>query len=331
MSGMSVKEKKGEAAGGKVRVRIIISAAVAAVVIAGIVGVAIYQDRVAPFHTPVLVVDGRSITMRYLLKRVCLSGREPLSMFQTLASEEIIKQVAPKPPYSIQISEKDVDDWLMQMARGESEGISGSEFKEWYRQRLNESQLTDLEFRDLARTNLLTRRLEEYLAQRVPTVAEQVHLHAIPFNSPDDARRAKERLDAGADFGTLARELSSDEELKKSGGDLGWFPRGALDPALAQAAFGELQIGKASDPIYLDGNSFAIVMVSERAAARAIEESALQWLKALVLEEWLDRELPSHKVELRGFRKDSYDSETDAWVRWQLQKMQKPAARSEPQ
>ncbi len=317
-----MKPKKRQDAESKARARTIILAAAVVVIIGAIAGVAIYQDRRAPFRTTVLVVDSTSIKMGYFLKRVYLSGREPLALLQTLTNEAIIKQVAPKPPYNITIDEQDIDEFLREIARGESDTITESDFKEWYRQQLNESRISGPEFRDQTGTNLLTLRLTEYLADRVPTVAEQVHLHMIPGERIDDAKKVKERLDAGEDFGKLAREMSSEEQLKQTGGDIGWFPRGALIPSLSRAVFDELGVGEVSEPLYLNEQTFAIVMVSERVAAREIDEASLQRVKAGALAEWLKNEQQYHKVQFHGFN-NGYDSETNAWVTWQLQRMKR--------
>ena len=320
--GQTVKTKKVGAAESKAKFRTIILAVIAVLIIGGIAGVAIYIDRVAPFRTTVLVVGDRSINMRYFLKRVRISGREPMALFQTLIREEIIKQVAPNPPYNIDISEEETDQFLKGIARGESDTISENDFKEWYRQQLNETRLSKAEFRDLARTNLLTLRLTEYLTEKVPTVAEQIHLHMIPVQEFEVVNKIKERLDAGADFATLAREVSSDPKLKERGGDFGWFPRGALSPEIARAAFDELDVNEASEPLYLDDRTFVVIMISEKTAAREIDDEPLQMIKVRALDEWLKEENQYHKVEFHGF-KNGYDSETDAWVQWQLQRMKR--------
>lgn len=317
-----MKTKKPEVAESKARFRTIILAVAVAVIIGVIAGIAIYQNRLAPFRTTVLVVGDTSISMGYFLKRIHMFGGKPMAMLQILTREEIIKQVAPKPPYSINISEEDIDEFLKGIARGESDTITEKEFKEWYRQRLNESRLSESEFRELMRTNLLSQRLHGYLAERVPTVAEQVHLHMIPVKDLSVAEMIKGRLDAGEEFAELAREVLSDEKLTENGGDFGWFPRGALAPEIAQAAFDDLDIGEASEPINLGGQNFVVVMVSERVAAREIDEDSMQSIKSKALAEWLKEEQQYHKVEFHGFN-NGYDSETDAWVQWQLQRMRK--------
>jgi parvulin-like peptidyl-prolyl isomerase len=296
-----------------------IAAAVAAVVAAA-AGIGIYLDQVAPFRATVLVVGDRSVTMRYFLKRVSMSGQAPLDVLQALVSELIIRDLAPEPPYNIEVTDQDVDRFLRDLARGGSETIKESDFKEWYRQKLNETRLSDAEFRDLARTNVMTVRLTDYLARRVPTVAEQVHLRMIPLRDPADAARIKARLQSGESFGALARELSSDPKLRDNGGDIGWFPRGALPPQLAKAAFDDLKVGEASDPLGL-GDQTVVIFVAEK-ATRQVEGDSLEKLKASALSDWVRSEYQYEKVEFHGFH-GGYDSETDAWVKWQLQRMKR--------
>ncbi len=296
-----------------------IAAAVAAVVAAA-AGIGIYLDQVAPFRTTVLVVGDRSVAMRYFLKRVSMSGREPLEVLQALVSELIIRQVAPAPPYNIEVTDQDVDRFLRDLARGSSDRITDSDFKEWFRQKLNETRLSDAEFRDLAKTNVMTLRMTEYLSRRVPTVGEQVHLYMIPVKEPADANRVKERLRSGETFQALARELASDPKLRENGGDVGWFPRGALTPELAKAAFDDLKPGEASDPLAL-GDQTVVIFVAER-ASRQIESDSLEKLKASALNDWVRGEYQYEKVEFHGFH-GGYDSETDAWVKWQVQRSKK--------
>ena len=98
-------------------------------------------------------------------------------------------------------------------------------------------------------------------------------------------------------------------------------PRRSL-PSLTRAAFDELGVGEVSEPLYINEQTFAIVMVSERVAAREIDEASLQRVKAKALDEWLKKEQQYHKVEFHGFN-NGYDTETDAWVTWQLQRMKR--------
>jgi hypothetical protein len=304
---------------------LLIGGAVTAVV-AAVAGVAVYVDRIAPFRTTVVSVDKSAVSMRTFLMRTHISGQDPMAMLQVIANEEIVKAVAPAPPYSIQVTEQDIDVFLRDVARGNNESIADRDFREWYRQQLNESGMSDREFRDLIRTNLLMMRLKEYLADRVPTVAEQVHLHMIPFQGLAAAQEAKELLDAGEDFARVARSSSSDELAKASGGDLGWQARAGLVPQIARMAFDELAVGQVSEPYYVDEDTFALIMVSERADARELDEAARRRIQDRVLDAWLDEEQKRHQVAFHGIS-GPYSSETDAWIRWQLQRMERQETR----
>ena len=67
---------------------------------------------------------------------------------------------------------------------------------------------------------------------------EQVQARHILLKDEAAARSAKKRLDDGADFEALAKELSEDRASKVKGGDLGWFGRGRMAPEFEEAAFG---------------------------------------------------------------------------------------------
>jgi parvulin-like peptidyl-prolyl isomerase len=296
-------------------------AAIMTVVVVLVAGVAIYLDQVAPFRTAVVTVDDSAVTMRTFLRRAFISGQDPLVLLQVIANEEIVKLVAPAPPYNVRVDEEDIDEFLRSVARGDSAEITESEFKEWYRQQINESRMPDREFRDLVRTNLLMRRFREHLADRVPTVAQQVHLHMIPIDGLAAAQAARERLDGGEDFASIAREVSADESIRLTGGDLGWQARAGLVPQIARIAFDELVVGQISEPFYIDEEIFSLIMVSERADARELDPAARQRIQDRVLDEWLIEEQQYHEVEYHGFS-GGYGAETDAWIKWQLQKMQ---------
>ena len=302
----------------KIRRAILLAVAVF-LIIGAISGFAIYRSRVAPFKTTVLEVDGVSIKMGYFLKRVAMSGQPSLITLQAITKEEIIKQAVTKPPYEITVTEQELDQFAREIARGKNQTIEEGEFNEWYRQQLNESRLSDAEFRDLLKTRLLSFRMSRYLGDRVPTIAEQVFVHMFPLKDYATGKEVKQKLDAGEDFAALAREYSVDSKLKESGGVVGWIPRGVLAPGFDNVAF-ELEIGQSSEPMYIDKQTVVVIQISDKAAAREIDEELLKIIKSKALDKWLKKEKQYHKVKYRGF-KNGYDTETDAWVQWQLQRM----------
>ena len=56
--------------------------------------------------------------------------------------------------------------------------------------------------------------------------------------------------------------------------------------------------------------------------ARNLEEETRRVLQDRALDDWLQVERKNHKIEFHGFS-GAYDSETDAWVKWQLARMKR--------
>jgi parvulin-like peptidyl-prolyl isomerase len=291
------------------------------VIVANVAGFFVYRDWIAPFNTIVLEVNGKSIKMRYFLKRVAMSGEPATVMLQILTREQMIKQAAAAPPFNITITAEDIDRFARELAGGEKSTIEEGEFREWYRQQLNETRLSDAEYRDFLRTRLLSVKMREYFSQRISTVAEQVFVNMIPVADLSDAETVKQKYEAGEDFEALASEYSVQPGLGEIGGKIGWFPQGVLEPRLDGLAFG-LEIGHISDPIPLDEQHLIIMMISDKSAARELDEQSLAVLKSKVLEEWVTDAHKDFEIQFHGFN-NGYDSETDAWVQWQLMRMQR--------
>ncbi len=104
---------------------------------------------------------------------------------------------------------------------------------------------------DLIYNNLLRDAITDYLSESVPHTQEQVWARHILVADEAAAEAVLARLEAGADFAGLVRELSEDEGTVPTGGDLGWFNFEAMVDPFAQAAF-ELEIGEISEPVQSD-------------------------------------------------------------------------------
>jgi len=311
------------------RRRIAIIAAVVVVAVLGLaIGLGYYFIYVVPFQYTIIKVNDKEINIGYFVRRLTGGGAEDIfALVETITHEELIRQGAPR--YGIEVTDEELDEGLRMAARGENAAISEPEFRTWYRAQLNESGLSDSEYRELTRTYMMGGQLSQFLAERTSTVAEQVHLNYILLPSYEEAQAAEMRLEEGEDFGELAGELSLDEESGELGGNMGWWPLDALGITYEtyyvtppEMVFG-LATGEPSGPIMMgdEVQMFAIFMVSERAAAMEIGEDKLQIVKERQLEKWLVSESATQDVTFHG-RNNGFDSETHAWIQWQLARRQ---------
>jgi peptidyl-prolyl cis-trans isomerase D len=82
---------------------------------------------------------------------------------------------------------------------------------------------------------------------------------------------AKKRIEAGEDFAAVAKEVSDDPGSKDSGGDLGFFKRGAMVGPFEEAAF-SLEAGKLSDAVETPFG-IHLIRVEEKQAASELPYS----------------------------------------------------------
>ena len=122
------------------------------------------------------------------------------------------------------------------------------------------------------------RHLDRFDIQEKVRVAH-IFFH-VPANADDEARattleKAKEVLNkaqSGEDFAALAKQYSEDPESAQTGGELGQFGRGSLNPNLERAAFA-LKNGEISNLVQTTvGYHILKVLDHTQAALRPLEE-----------------------------------------------------------
>jgi parvulin-like peptidyl-prolyl isomerase len=177
--------------------------------------------------------------------------------------------------------------------------MTEGEFLERYKAMLDtlrkEVGLSEADYRRTIEADLLSSKLQDLFASRVPTTEEQVHARHILVETEEEAQTVLARLEAGEDFVSLAKELSTDESTREDGGDLGWLPRGVMVPEFEEAAFA-LQPGETGD-IVQTSFGYHIILVEERDPDRELEPSFLERRRALALSEWLEEQRQSEAVE----------------------------------
>ena len=293
-----------------------------------IFGISYYPTYIAPLRLTVVTVDDVSIRMDYFLKRCRASGSDPMAMLTNLAQEEIIKKEAPI--YGIEASSEQIDQALRTIAGGATGNITESEFKEWYRQRLNETGLSNSEYREITATSILGSSLFLYVAERTSTAVEQVHLHTILLDTEEEAYDVLARLEAGENFADLAMELSMDAISRENGGDLGWIPRRVAYDSRFDSVIFDLSIGTVSEPqAFYDASvedpespalvNYYLFLVTEKSDAREVDEEYLSNFMDDAFNDWIVAKMGTYDIKYSGFN-NGFDSETYAWINWQLSK-----------
>jgi peptidyl-prolyl cis-trans isomerase C len=75
----------------------------------------------------------------------------------------------------------------------------------------------------------------EYEAQLAAMPSLEFRARHIVVSGEDVAQKIIDRLKGGVDFATLARQMSTQKETARNGGELGWFPPNALGPEFGNA------------------------------------------------------------------------------------------------
>ena len=145
---------------------------------------------------------------------------------------------------------------------------------------------SETDFRAGQRAAMLASRMRDLVIADVPTTAPQVHARHMLVDNADLANSLLTQLLAGADFNSLARQYSQDTLTRDGGGDLGWFPRGALiSKEVEDAAFG-LQPGQYSGVVQ-SAFGFHIVQTIESEPSRPLTPDQLLAVQQAAFEQWL--------------------------------------------
>jgi parvulin-like peptidyl-prolyl isomerase len=285
------------------------------VVIGGLIGYPLvkeyYEEHVQRPHSTAVQVGETSLDLDYFARRVKFFatslGLQDVSQAETvisvmigvLESEELLRQRA-SPDLGVSVSPEEIE-----LAISDQLGLTQSDpeaFDKAYEQELKRNDLSDEEYRRMVEADLLSGRVQEVFSLSVPESVEQVRMRQILVGTEDEARSVLERLDAGEDFGDLARELSLDSATKEVGGERGWpdsatkeeggernwLARDELDLSYAARVF-DLEVGALSEPIPAPGGYF-IFQVEEKEAEREVTDDQRASMSSTYYALWLNEQ-----------------------------------------
>jgi len=241
--------------------------AVIAIVVLGLVAIGAvwtYSDLKA-----VAKINSTAITWKQF--HSALEKQSGKQLLANMIREELIRQGAAK--YNIQVTDEDVAAEIDKL-KAQFGSDSGLE------QALTQYGMTLDDLRSQIRTSLLLEaiatkdvtvnddELKKYYEEHKDEFKEpeQVRARHILVKDEKTAGEIEKELAGGADFAELAKAKSEDPGSKDKGGDLGYFGKGAMDPAFEKAAF-SLKIGETSAPVK-SSFGYHIIRVEDRKPER---------------------------------------------------------------
>lgn len=286
---------------------------------------------ILPPRETIVRVNDTSYDMGYLVKLMRMYQRQTESQGQTvnlgtipfqlvsdLATDELILQGAQA--IGLKVTDEELDEELRRQFLGApdpagstSEDVLESEFREVYRQFLNQIQLSDKEYREVVIRSMYRQRLEEHLGATVPTELPQVHLYALAVQTEQEADEVRTKFIRGTPFAELVQEYSIDPEAVRLEGEIDWVPRGVLDGLIADFIFDDLPVGEISDPFpqsdfNTNQNFFVLYYVPEREELREVSPDNFASLRAQAVEKWVIEQREINDVTT------SFNSTQYAWL-----------------
>lgn len=95
---------------------------------------------------------------------------------------------------------------------------------------------------------------------------EKVKISQIVVATEEEAQEILQELENGADFAELASRKSDDQNIAKSGGDLGYIERGKM-PAVLEKIYFSLKVGEISNPVKTNQGYYIVKLEDKKEAA----------------------------------------------------------------
>jgi peptidyl-prolyl cis-trans isomerase C len=263
------------------------------------------QDRNRPGSTAIRVED-TNYTVRYFTERLrryiqqnggsgSLFGQQPQAALTPLSDELINEALLLRfaEEKGSTVTEDEVKAELATMLT--LTGPDDPNFETRFREELARTNLTEQQYRDMAKAAVLKRKVEAQFTAELPATAESIHYRQIALETTNQTEgdAVVREIEAGADFAEIAKQRSALPSAAEDGGEAGWVPRGVLDPQLEDTLFA---LEAAELTVYPSQSNVYVYQVLEKQADRPIEEGQKASLSSRAFREWLDEKRASVRV-----------------------------------
>ncbi len=134
--------------------------------------------------------------------------------------------------------------------------------EEKFNEFLTAQKMTLESFNDSMKKQILSSKLQEKINEKTTVTDQEIEAYFkanqaefekasashILLKTLDEAKAVKARIDAGEDFATVAKAVSTDPSVKENGGNMGSFAYGDMVEPFSKAAFA-MKSGDVSDPV----------------------------------------------------------------------------------
>jgi foldase protein PrsA len=141
-------------------------------------------------------------------------------------------------------------------------GISEESFKDYSKTQLMISKVRDSVVKDIKVNDAAVKKEYDDNIYKYLEKPSKFHAAHILVKTEDEAKKVKERLDKGEDFGKVAKEVSTDTGSKDNGGDLGTVEYSQLVKPFVDAVV-KLNPGQISGPVKSEYGYHIIKLISK--------------------------------------------------------------------
>ncbi|HEY7420151.1 MAG TPA: peptidylprolyl isomerase [Ktedonobacteraceae bacterium] len=173
---------------------------------------------------------------------------------------------------------------------------------------LNSDHLSDSDVRAMLTVIQRRNNMQNYLSSQIKSPAYQVQASAITLSTEQDAQNILKQLQQqhNANFATLAKQKSVDQNTKSKGGALGWMAQGQytnayganISAVVDNWLFDPGRKVNELSPVLKENGTWHILLITAIDHSRPIDKSTLQSLQGNALTAWLLSQdaLPSTKI-----------------------------------
>jgi parvulin-like peptidyl-prolyl isomerase len=148
--------------------------------------------------------------------------------------------------------------------------------------------LSRASYERVVQRSLLRTKVGELLASQVMSTGLMIHVQLIVTDTQEVADAAMQRIEAGEDFATVAKEVSRDSQVQVDGGDKGWLAVDQLTSSYGADLANAVSSQEIDTLAVMQSNGqFYVVRVVERNENGTLPEDVISQRKESALTDWL--------------------------------------------